>query len=155
MPKANTPADVFKYIDTHDNDPSVCWEWIGSTGGRDGRGYISINYKKRLAYIVVRELFFGPMPEGMVHRHTCDNPLCCNPTHIIPGTRGDNENDKYDRDRAGYTLAMLKTIRRHAKLGMTYQQIADAVNQEHGTTISASGVGKVIRGDRRVRQKHD
>lgn len=153
MGKSNTPTDVFRYIDTKDNDPDVCWPWTGSLGGRDGRGYITIDGKKRLCHRVVFEIFKGPIAEDMVIRHRCNNPICCNPTHLLIGTRGQNEDDKYDSDRAGYTHDMVKEMRRFAKLGMTYQAIADEVNRRFKTTVSASGVGKVIRGDRRVKQE--
>lgn len=149
MPRTNQLTDVFRYINTHDNDPSVCWEWTGSRGGRDGRGYITVDKRKMLSYRVVYELVHGEIPEGMVVRHKCDNPLCCNPVHLELGTHVDNEADKYERDRWGFTHQMLHDIRRYAALGMTYQKIADQLNTDHGTNVSASGVGKVVRGDRR------
>lgn len=153
MARTNIPTDVFRNIDTHDNDPSVCWPWTGSTGGRDERGYITLEGKKKLVYRVVYEIFHGEIADEMVIRHKCNNQLCCNPTHLVIGTRGQNEDDKYDSDRAGYTHDMLKEMRRFNKLGMTYQAIADEVNRRFKTTVSASGVGKVIRGDRRKKQE--
>ena len=152
MGKTNTATDVFRFIDTNDNDPSVCWPWTGTTSGRDDRGYITIDGKKRLSYRVVYEIFKGPIAEDMVIRHKCNNQLCCNPTHLLIGTRGQNEDDKYDSDRAGYTHDMIKEMRRYNKLGMTYQAIADEINRKFKTTVSSSGVGKVIRGDRRKKQ---
>ena len=149
MPRNNTEADVFNYINTHNNDPDVCWEWTATTGGRDGRGYFSIDGKRKLAHRVVFELFFGEIVEGMVVRHSCDNPICCNPKHLVIGTRGQNEKDKYDRDRQGYTNDMIVEMRRLNKLGMSYAAITDEVNRKFKTSISISGVGKVIRGDRR------
>ncbi len=149
MGRSNTPNDVFRFIDTKGNDPDVCWPWTGTTGGRDGRGYMSLEGKKRTAYLIVFEIFNGHIPTGMVVRHTCDNPLCCNPKHLILGTRSQNEQDKYDRDRVGYSHDMIREMRRMNKLGMTYQTIADQINRKFKTDISASGVGKVIRGDRR------
>lgn len=32
-------------------------------------------------------------------RHACDNPLCCNPDHLLTGTQQDNINDKVARGR--------------------------------------------------------
>ena len=34
-----------------------------------------------------------PLPEGMVLMHTCDNPACFNPQHLIPGTQSQNIRD--------------------------------------------------------------
>lgn len=32
-------------------------------------------------------------------RHSCDNPWCINPDHILPGTLADNNKDRSDRGR--------------------------------------------------------
>lgn len=149
MARVNKPSDVFKSIDTHGNDPTVCWEWLGHLGGRDGRGYITIDGVRQLAYRVMWQIFNGPIPEGMKVRHECDNPKCCNPKHLVLGTQGQNEKDKYIRDRWGYPHDVLKEIHRLHKMGFTYRAIADRVNEKFDCTISFSGVGKVVRGDRR------
>ncbi|QGF19671.1 HNH homing endonuclease [Pectobacterium phage MA2] len=38
--------------------------------------------------------------EGVVVRHTCDNPRCVNPEHLIGGTKADNNKDRADRGRS-------------------------------------------------------
>lgn len=49
----------------------------------------------RLVYqLVTRENIVGK-----VIRHTCDNPRCINPEHLISGTPRDNVKDMDDRDR--------------------------------------------------------
>lgn len=153
MGRSNEPSDVFRFIDTAGNDPELCWNWIGSVGGRDDRGYFALNGKKVQAHRLVYEIFNGPIADGMVIRHKCDNPRCCNPQHLIIGTRSQNEDDKYDRDRAGYTHDMIREMRRLHRLGYeTYQLIADEINRKFKTNITANGVGRVIRGDRRAKQ---
>lgn len=37
---------------------------------------------------------------GVVIRHTCDNTRCIEPTHLIPGTRADNNRDRAERGRS-------------------------------------------------------
>jgi hypothetical protein len=44
----------------------------------------------------------GEIPEGMVIRHTCDNPGCINIDHLRIGTQADNVRDMYDRGRANH-----------------------------------------------------
>lgn len=36
---------------------------------------------------------------GVVVRHTCDNPRCINPDHLIAGTQADNIRDRVERGR--------------------------------------------------------
>lgn len=40
------------------------------------------------------------VPKGMVVRHTCDNPPCCNPEHLSLGTQGDNVRECHAKGRA-------------------------------------------------------
>lgn len=48
-------------------------------------------------FILIKRL--GDIGPDMVARHTCDNPKCINPSHVIPGTHRQNFRDMYDRNR--------------------------------------------------------
>jgi hypothetical protein len=80
-------------------DPSQCWV---TDVARDKNGYSRLviqgrTYKlHRLAY----EHLVGPIPDGLLILHTCDNPPCCNPAHLYPGTPAQNMLDKKNRGRA-------------------------------------------------------
>lgn len=80
---------------------SGCWEWKGH---RDDAGYGTfqasrLGFESTRAHRVMYEHFVGPIPDGLLVRHTCDNPPCVNPDHLIPGTALDNALDMIERGR--------------------------------------------------------
>ncbi len=58
-----------------------CWEWRGEGKG-DGYGKFRTPGGPRGAHRVAHSLAIGPIPDGMVVMHLCDNPPCCNPAHL-------------------------------------------------------------------------
>lgn len=90
-------------------EPGKCWLWTGArrpVKGEDyGSFYLEWNRltKKRIvvtAHRVAYELTNGPIPPGMLVRHSCDTPPCCNPAHLTLGSDADNQRDKAVRGRA-------------------------------------------------------
>jgi predicted XRE-type DNA-binding protein len=75
-----------------------CWEWQGRcyTGGY---GQFKLRGVNRGAHRIAYELYTGELPEGQVVRHSCDNPSCVNPAHLVAGTYQDNMQDCIDRGR--------------------------------------------------------
>ena len=60
--------------------PDACWPWMGGKTQR-GYGYFTADGHRTYAHIFSFELENGySVPEV---RHTCDNPPCCNPAHLI------------------------------------------------------------------------
>jgi DNA invertase Pin-like site-specific DNA recombinase len=86
-----------KHVDVTD----YCWIWVGKTTGEYGRTFY--NGKRMLAHRASYTIFNGGIPEGLVVRHKCDNPLCVNPEHLELGTQRDNVQDMYSRGRHGNT----------------------------------------------------
>ena len=80
-----------------------CWE---VTSHSTVRGYpvMRDNWECRLNYMsrIFYKECFGEIPEGIIVRHKCDNPLCINPEHLELGTHQDNTNDKISRGRLKY-----------------------------------------------------
>lgn len=75
-----------------------CWEW---TGGRTGAGYgaFDLKGKKYLAHRIAWFLENGPIPDGMLICHDCDNPPCKNVNHFFLGTSKDNTVDAAKKGR--------------------------------------------------------
>ena len=72
--------------------PGGCWEWRGAKNS-DGYGVIYISkVGQRKVHRQMFEEVHGLTPEVVMH--TCDNPLCCNPEHLLNGTHQMNRRDK-------------------------------------------------------------
>lgn len=71
-----------------------CWPWRGQKN-EGGYGRFRGHMAHRLAYEIVN----GPIPDGAIIRHRCDNPECCNPVHLEPGSNADNTHDAIERGR--------------------------------------------------------
>ncbi len=77
-----------------------CWEWQGPNRHKFGYGQLRIKGRQYSAHQVAYIAWNGPIPLGMQVRHTCDNPLCINPRHLLLGTSQDNHDDMVARGRA-------------------------------------------------------
>ena len=89
-------------------DPKDCWNWRAA---KAEFGYVK--FQNRKAHRVAYELLVGEIPDGQVACHRCDNPSCCNPTHIFLGSIGDNNRDASAKGRARYAKGQRHP---HAKL---------------------------------------
>lgn len=74
-----------------------CWEWKNWRGKWyptlwDGKQAVPAH---RISY----QIHNGPIPQGLVVMHSCDNPRCVNPAHLSVGTHRDNALDKVAKQR--------------------------------------------------------
>lgn len=88
-----------------------CIECISHT--KNMQGYTQLRSRKdrlskretllhRFVYFLVNP-DIEPLRETVI-RHTCDNPFCCNPKHLIHGTARDNQKDRLKRGNSKYSV---------------------------------------------------
>lgn len=76
-----------------------CWPWQRSAS-KAGYGRVEINYHARSAHRLIWEAFNETILDPNVFAcHACDNPRCCNPRHVFPGTHTDNMRDMVAKGR--------------------------------------------------------
>jgi hypothetical protein len=86
---------------------NTCWEWVGALNNR-GYGLITSSHTgKRKLYLVHRisyMVYYGPIPDGMLVCHKCDNRKCFNPKHFFLGTHADNMRDCANKGRVKFVI---------------------------------------------------
>lgn len=77
-----------------------CWNWKASFRKHSEKyGAFWMNGRhhpsSRIAWILTN----GEIPHGYVVCHKCDNPSCCNPSHLFIGLPSDNDADRVAKGR--------------------------------------------------------
>lgn len=140
------PHPMWLYIDIQ--GPDDCWPWFG-VSNVDGYGRAFHESKRvlahRLSYCLHNAVDFEEFRStGLLVRHTCDNPPCCNPRHLISGTHAENMSDKVARGRtyarrgSAVNTAILneetvQAVKRRLKFGDRRRDIAS----DFGVSLSA------------------
>lgn len=115
-----------------------CWRWSGAKNS-GGYGHLNVSGKHWFAHRLSYTEHVGPIPRGLNVLHRCDVRDCVNPDHLFLGTQGDNVQDMMSKGRgrsrpnsmpgerspqAKLTWGQVAEIRRLAKSGVTYREIA-------------------------------
>lgn len=144
------------------NPETGCWDWQAS---RNLLGYGVINAGRldgnKPAHRVAYELFLGPIPEGRIICHHCDNPGCVNPEHLFVGTYQENMADMKRKGRARVlSETQVKEVLSDLASGMLQTEVAAkfavsrstvqavvyaARNGDYGGVESAKNVKKYVR----------
>lgn len=89
-------------------EENECWLWLGSKD-KDGYGWFSYEShgsaeqkSKTISshrYSLMLKLNNKELPSSVFARHTCDQPSCVNPHHLVEGSAKDNSADMTERNR--------------------------------------------------------
>ncbi len=128
-----TPEERFwSKVNLLEPTPKGCWLWTAAID-TPGYGAFIINGKKRNSHRIAYELTYGPIDRNMDIMHKCDVRLCCNPDHLVAGTRLQNVQDAQLKNRlaCGTNVGsskinepMVRMIRHFALLGLGQAEIA-------------------------------
>lgn len=70
-------------------EENECWPFKGYIG-KNRYGSLKINGKNMKAHRFAYEVKNGAVPSGLAVLHKCNNPRCCNPSHLVAGTLSEN-----------------------------------------------------------------
>lgn len=101
QPKGNrqvtcSPCCTLKHYST----PSLtgCLEWTAAKHEK-GYGILRIDGRQHRAHRLAWELANGPVPDGKLVLHSCDNPSCLNLEHLSVGSASENTADMLAKSR--------------------------------------------------------
>jgi len=166
MARRNQLTDIFKRYDMTGglNDGRIhfelCWPWKVKEYALNGKGIAVFSYNgksyygHRVMYHVIHAKDF-PLDDPRLIRHVvCDNNLCGNYKHMLPGTHQDNMNDAVEHHRFGLTKevkdAILSLL---VETDLTHVRIAERVSVTFGVKVSRQAVTDINTDYRNRRRK--
>jgi hypothetical protein len=112
------------YLTTENNDigdrfwpkirkgkPDECWPWMASKLIAGGYGQFALRGAPVRAHRLAFALTKGEIPKDKYVCHACDNPACCNPSHLFLGTNSENIKDCIKKGRF-ITVKRIANLRR-------------------------------------------
>lgn len=142
----NTPERLWEQVNKR--GPDECWEWTGYVG-ENGYGRTQINGRAYYAHRVIFNLanpgvidISAPIKRtgtGFL-MHSCDNRLCCNPSHLKPATIKENNNDCQKKGRRN--LPTGENHHRAVFSNKEIEEIFDLVKQGFSTRLIAEKLNK-------------
>jgi len=124
MTKGPVPANpVERFMRSVSPEPNTgCWLWTGNTipaGYGQFRVGSMANGSRRyvMSHRFCYEAFVGAIENGLCLDHLCRQPLCVNPQHLEPVTRGENVRRGRVGDRTTNPGALFALAKTHCKNG--------------------------------------
>lgn len=132
----------------------ACWLWLAKARHPYGYGRMTAGRGVNLkAHQIGWALANGPIPDGKLVLHRCDNPGCSNPSHLFLGDQTDNMGDAKRKGRMSDPPVYWGEAHHNSKL--TDRQVMDirgdtrpaaALAAEYGVT--ARTIFRIRRGER-------
>jgi len=151
---SDDPVEWFlSWFDTS-GGPDSCHEWQRNFG-RGGYGRTKpmkvIGRMTEQTHVIKWILANGPIPDGLMVLHRCDNPPCGNVTHLFLGTAADNSADMVSKGRQhrgfGQKSGMAKLTESQVRdilLRHEAGELQASIAQRYG--ISQSNVSLIVHG---------
>ena len=117
-----------------------CWPWIAKAVHPFGYGRMTsgrgVNLK---AHQISWALVNGPIPNGKIIAHRCDNPRCCNPSHLFCATMRDNTHDMISKGR--WEKPPIRRGSRHALAKLEEAKIIEIRSDPRSAPVVAAEYG--------------
>src|ERR1700682_5519373 len=75
------------------NPITGCLEWTGGRASKMGYGVSEIDGRQQYLHRWSYAHHHRPIPKGMLVCHSCDNPVCWEPSHLFLGSHKQNSAD--------------------------------------------------------------
>lgn len=106
----NKNVSPIEFLLSRINKTDTCWLWTGpvSDNSRPSNRLYGVwrcsKMPEKFAHRAAFKLLVGEIPDDKIVMHTCDTPLCVNPSHLKLGTIAENN---LDRDSKGRSTKLL------------------------------------------------
>lgn len=93
--------DISLFLEKVSKSDAGCWEFVCNQQTHYkyfliyNDSFIINARAHRVSYVIHN----GDISKGLIIRHTCDNPSCVNPDHLLAGTQKQNAEDRAYRNR--------------------------------------------------------
>ncbi len=128
-PDIITPSFEVRYWEKVERrNDAECWYWAAHKNSK-GYGQFGIGGKAVKATHVAIALDGRPLPPGAIVMHSCDNPSCVNPKHLLAGSVAD-----YNADR-----------KRKGRYPNTFPSTKRAIGVDNGRAVMTVDIAKQIK----------
>lgn len=141
-----TSSLIDRFLERVEQLPAGCWHW---TGAKFKSGYGSLRkdiWGETLVHRWAYTHYKGAIPDGKMIRHTCDNRICCNPEHLIPGDSVDNVRDMIQRNPNGCHRAFTEDQVREIRAAYASAPFPSQTVLAKRYGVSVPTIGSVLNG---------